>query len=898
LPIENVNGLPTHEQQNLFYTVRQYSQRTKSIIMETSAQGTPKTIYLKDYAPAPYKAEHTSLSFELFEDKTIVKSAVLYVKNANDNTLILNGQDQVITSVEMNGAPFNGYEIVDHKMIIKNASDTFTLSITSEIDPASNTALEGLYKSQGTYCTQCEAEGFRRITYFQDRPDVLSTFSVRIEGDKSKYPILLSNGNLIETGNLENGRHFTAWHDPSPKPCYLFALVAGDLVSIEDSFKTMSGRNVALHIYVRAGDEKQCHHAMQSLKKAMRWDEEKYGREYQLDLFNIVAVSDFNMGAMENTSLNIFNTKLVLAHQETATDTDFYSVEAVIGHEYFHNWTGNRVTCRDWFQLSLKEGLTVFRDQEFSADTNSRAVQRIDDVDQLRRLQFSEDASPLAHSVQPDSFIEISNFYTTTVYEKGAEIIRMQHTLLGEQTYRHATDLYFNRYDGHAVTCDDFVQCMADASKRDMSQFFLWYKQAGTPSVIASSHYNAEQQQFSLSLTQSQPDTAGQTDKKPLLIPVAVGLLDEQGVETHATQILEMTAREQSFTFDNVHARPVPSILRGFSAPVKLTTDLSDDDLRLLQLKDTDGFNKWEAGQTLALRNIERVMANSEADISQFIDDFGVIIEQAIAGDGDKALFARALTLPTIAVIAQTQKMIDPAAIDNARTQILTAIKRSHKEALKRLYDGNANSGVFTVSPEAMGRRALQNITIELLTVTNGTGCAAFAKAHYDNADNMTDRVAALACLADSVQPEREIAFADFYQRFKDYQLVVDKWFTLQAMANRDAIFDDFTKLRQHQEFNIKNPNRVRSLYSAFALNNPVKFHDPSGQGYALLRNVIVELNTINPQIASRLVTPLREWKRYTPVLQIQMKEALQTIMDTPNLSNDVFELVSKSLNG
>lgn len=865
--------------------------------MQPQTSVTPKTIYLKDYAPAPYKAEHTSLSFELFEDKTIVKSAVLYIKNADGNSiLILNGQGQLITSVEMNGAPFDGYQLVDNEMIIKDAGESFTLTITSEINPASNTALEGLYKSQGTYCTQCEAEGFRRVTYFQDRPDVLSTFSVRIEGDKNKYPVQLSNGNLVEAGDLDNGRHFTAWNDPFPKPCYLFALVAGNLVSIDDTFKTMSGRDVALHIYVRAGDEKQCDHAMQSLKKAMKWDEDKYGREYQLDLFNIVAVSDFNMGAMENTSLNIFNTKLVLAHQETATDTDFYSVEAVIGHEYFHNWTGNRVTCRDWFQLSLKEGLTVFREQEFSADMNSRTVQRIDDVDQLRRLQFSEDASPLAHAVQPDSFIEISNFYTTTVYEKGSEIIRMQHTLLGESTYRKATDLYFNSYDGQAVTCNDFVKCMADASSRDMSQFFLWYKQAGTPSLTASSDYNEVQQQLTLTLKQSQPDTAGQSDKKPLLIPIAVGLLDEQGLETHATQILEMTSREQSFTFDNVHSRPVPSILRGFSAPVKLTTDLNDDDLRLLQLKDTDGFNKWDAGQTLALRNIERVMGNSEASIEQFVDDFGVIINQAIIAKDNQALFARALTLPTIAVIAQTQKVIDPAAIDIARTHILTAIKRAHKDALTSLYVSNAKAGNFSISPQSMGRRALQNVALELLTATNGTGCAKRAKTHYDDADNMTNRVAALASLADSIQPERDIVLADFYDRFKEYQLVVDKWFTLQAMAKRDAIFDDFATLRNHPEFNIKNPNRVRSLYSAFAMNNPVKFHDPSGQGYALLANVIIELNTINPQIASRLVTPLREWRRYTPRLQTHMRDALQAILDTPNLSNDVFEVVSKSL--
>ena len=861
---------------------------------------TPKTIYLKDYTPAPYKVSYVNLFFELFEEKTVVKSEVFYIKNPESisSDLILDGEGQHITYVEFDDQKFDSYIIDANKMTIKDAGEKFTLTITSEIDPASNTLLEGLYKSQGTYCTQCEAEGFRRITFFQDRPDVLSTFTVRIEGDKSKYPVLLSNGNLMDSGELENGRHFTVWNDPFPKPCYLFALVAGDLVRIQDTFKTMSDRNVDLHIYVRSGDEGQCDHAMQSLKKSMAWDEEKYGREYELDLFNIVAVSDFNMGAMENTSLNIFNTKLVLAHQETATDSDFMSVEGVIAHEYFHNWTGNRVTCRDWFQLSLKEGLTVFRDHEFSADLNSRSVQRIDDVDHLRRFQFSEDAGPLAHAVQPDNFIEISNFYTMTVYEKGAELIRMQQTLLGEEMYRKATDLYFDRYDGYAVTCDDFVQCMADASGRDMSQFFLWYKQAGTPSLKVSSQYDQAQNQFTLTLKQSQADTLGQKDKKPLHIPVAVALLNEQGVETHATQVLEMTEPEQSFTFHNVSTRPVPSILRGFSAPVKLTTDLSDDDLRLLQLSDTDGFNKWEAGQTIALRTIARVMADGEADISQFVKDFGIIIDQGISNTGDKALLARALSLPAIAAITQSLDVIDPAAIDSACTHILTTIKRTHKGALLRLYEANGNTGDFSISPSAMGRRALQNTVLELLTVTNGSGCAALAKAHYDHADNMTDRVAALSCLANSTQPERDVALTDFYHQFKGYPLVVDKWFSLQAIANRDAIFDDFAKLRNHAEFNIKNPNRVRSLYSAFAINNPVKFHDPSGQGYAILRDAIIELNAINPQIASRQVTPLREWRRYTLALQVQMKDALQTIMDSANLSNDVFEVVSKSLKG
>lgn len=872
--------------------------------MRTDTSKTPQTIYLKDYTPAPFLAQKTDLRFQIFEDKTIVTSAVDYEKNPSGESrdLVLNGDRQTIIEVLLNGQAFSDYVIEDGKMTIANAANIangkFALTITTEIDPANNTALEGLYKSQGNYCTQCEAEGFRRITYFQDRPDVLSVFSVHIEADKNRYPVLLSNGNLMAEGDLENGRHYTDWFDPFPKPCYLFALVAGQLVHIADSFTTQTGREVDLRIYVRPGDEEQCGHAMQSLKKSMRWDEQAYGREYELDRFNIVAVSDFNMGAMENTSLNIFNTALVLAQQETATDADFMSVEGVVAHEYFHNWTGNRVTCRDWFQLSLKEGLTVFRDQEFSADMNSRAVQRIDDVNTLRRMQFSEDASPLAHQVQPDSFIEISNFYTTTVYEKGSELIRMQHTLLGAGNYRKATDLYFSRHDGQAVTCNEFVQCMADASGRDMTQFFLWYKQAGTPTLQVSSHFDAAQQRYTLSFKQSQPDTPGQTDKQPLHIPIAVGLLDCDGKEIQATQILEMSEREQSFHFEGITARPVPSILRGFSAPVKLVTDLSDDDLRLLQIHDADGFNKWEAGQTLALRIIERVMANPQADISIFIADFGHLIAQGLNESTDKALLARALSLPEISVIAQNQVVIDPAAIDQARTSILTQIKRAHKEALAKLYEVNTETGAFAITPQAMGKRALRNVVLELLTVTKGAGCAAWAKAHYSNANNMTDRVAALASLVDSVHPERDEVFNHFYQTYQHYPLVVDKWFKLQAMGNRDSSFEDFAKLRQHPEFNIKNPNRVRSLYTAFSLYNPVKFHDPSGKGYALQRDVIIELNTINPQIAARQVNPFREWKRYTPQLQAHMQAALQAILDTPNLSNDVFEVVSKSLKG
>ena len=866
----------------------------------------PQTIYLKDYMPFPFKIPHFEMCFELFEDRTLVHTKVELEKTQSDTNLLeLNGEKLKLVSVKLDGNDLSDgdYKVSDKFLTIPGVPEKFTLEITTEIDPENNTSLEGLYKSQGTYCTQCEAEGFRKITYWPDRPDVLTKFKVRIEADKSKYPVLLSNGNLVEEGDLDDGRHYTVWGDPFNKPAYLFALVAGDLVHIQDTFTTMSGRKVDLRIYVREGDEGQCDHAMKSLIKSMKWDEDVYGREYELDRFNIVAVSDFNMGAMENTSLNIFNTALVLAHHETATDSDFLRVEGVIAHEYFHNWTGNRVTCRDWFQLSLKEGLTVFRDQEFSADMNSRAVQRIDDVNHLRRSQFPEDASPLAHPIRPDNYIQINNFYTMTVYEKGAEVIRMQHTLLGPKKYREATDLYFDRFDGMAVTCEDFVQCMADASGLDKDLFFRWYQNAGTPTVNATSHYDAEKRQFSLTLSQSLPDTPGQTDKPPLLIPVAVGLINDNGDDIdlgngETTRILELSEKEKTFTFDNIGSKPVPSILRNFSAPVILKTDLTEDDLRFLQIHDSDGFNRWEAGQTLGIRAIEALMENPQADVSNFIDDFGVLLEQSTQENADKAFLARALTLPSISIIGQGRDEIDPSAIDDARQALLMMLKGEHRDLLEKLYEANKLEGPYTTKPEDMGQRAFRNVLLNILTSTNGSGCAKLARTHYFEADNMTDRVAAVMALMDSDKPEREEVLKDFYERYKSYQLVIDKWFSLQAMAGRDAIFDDLKNLRQHSDFNIKNPNRVRSLYAAFAMNNPASFHDVSGKGYEFLADAIIELNEINPQIAARLVTPLREWRRYTQDRQALMKSALERISKTPNISDNVFEIVSKSLKG
>ena len=859
---------------------------------------TPKTIYLKDYKKPDYTVSHVIMDFDLREGRTIVSTTTHIQRLADDDRpLFLNGEHVKLLKIELDGDE-PAYELGDDGLTITGIDrEKFQLFIQTEIAPEENTALEGLYKSGGNYCTQCEAQGFRRITYFVDRPDVMSTYQVRLEADKDQYPVLLSNGNLVGDGDVEGGRHFAVWEDSTPKPCYLFALVAGDLEYVQDSFTTMSGREVDLRIYVRKGDEPQCGHAMDSLKKSMKWDEDVYGREYQYSRFNIVAVSDFNMGAMENTSLNIFNTALVLAQQDTATDADFIRVESVIAHEYFHNWTGNRVTCRDWFQLTLKEGLTVFRDQEFSADMNSAPVQRIDDVAHLRQLQFPEDAGPLSHPIRPDNYIEINNFYTMTVYEKGAEVIRMFHTLLGAETYRKATDLYFERHDGQAVTCDDWAQCMADASGLDLSQFGLWYSQAGTPEVSVSSSYDESSKSFTLTFSQHVPETPGQADKKPMHIPISVGLVGANGDDLIETQVLDLKGAEQSFTFEEVASKPVPSILRNFSAPVKLTTDLSDDDLAFLMVHDSDGFNAYEAGQRYALRVIGGMLDNPTSGVPDaYIRQFEALLERAQDPAVDKALMARALALPSISVIAQEQDEVDPQAIGNVRQAINVAIKRACKEVLLSLYNDCESRGGFAVTPEHMGRRALRNRMLGLLTATRGGGCAKRSWDHFKAADNMTDRMAAFVILCELEHPEHGMAVTEFYEQYKDYPLVVDKWFAAQAMAERSDIFSVLDTLRHHHDFHLKNPNRVRSLYAAFAMNNPVCFHREDGQGYDFLRDAVIELNSINPQIAARLLTPMREWKRYTQDRQKMMKAALEEIKKTPNLSPDVFEIVSKSL--
>ena len=861
-------------------------------------QNAPKTIFLKDYKPTPYKISHVDMVFEILDGKTIVTTKSQFTKNSEeDEDLILSGENLTLISCRLDGAEIKPRPHKDGLNIPAPGKEVFQLEIVTEICPEENTLLEGLYKSGDTYCTQCEAEGFRHITYFYDRPDVMATFRVKVIADKKKCPVLLSNGNLIEEGDLSGGQHYTIWDDPTPKPCYLFALVAAKLVHVKDSFTTMSGIDVDLYIYVREGDEGQCDHAMQSLIKSMKWDEEVYGREYQYDRFNIVAVSDFNMGAMENTALNIFNTALVLAHQNTATDHDYIRVESVIAHEYFHNWTGNRVTCRDWFQLSLKEGLTVFRDQEFSADMHSPAVQRIDDVTHLRRGQFSEDASPLAHPVRPNSYIEINNFYTMTIYEKGAEVIRMFRTLMGNEKYRQATDLYFDRHDGQAVTINDWAQAMEDTLGEDLTQFKLWYDQAGTPTVTAKSSYDKAKKTFTLTLSQDLKPSAGQETKEPMHIPVAVGLIDKDGNDIIGTEVLHLKKTQQKFTFKDIKAQPVPSILRNFSAPVNLETDLSDSDLAFLMVHDTDGFNKWEAGQTYFLRAIQSMIDTDNKSPSQdFLDTYELLLQNALDEDSDKALSARALSLPSFQSIAANQDQVDPDKIDKARSNLLRAIKREFKPVLTKLYKANVNEGEFDVTTSAMGRRALRNAVLTLLTTTKGTGCATLATEHYNNADNMTDRMAALVNLIDNKNADRDSILDSFYADFKDYPLVIDKWFSAQAAANRDDIFDVLETLKSHDDFSMTNPNRVRSLFAAFAMNNPVMFHHKNGKGYAFLKEAIIELNTLNPQIAARMVTPFREWKRYTKDRQDMMVDCMKEILEIDNLSPNVFELVSKSL--
>ncbi|MGE0081100.1 MAG: aminopeptidase N, partial [Thiohalomonadaceae bacterium] len=750
---------------------------------------------------------------------------------------------------------------------------------------------------------------FRKITWFVDRPDNMTVFSTRIEADRARYPVLLSNGNRVAQGELDHGRHYAEWHDPFPKPSYLFALVAGDLACIEDRFTTMSGRDVALRLYVQHGNEDKAGHAMASLKKAMRWDEEVYGREYDLDVYMIVAVDDFNMGAMENKGLNVFNSRYVLARPETATDADFMAIEGVIAHEYFHNWSGNRVTCRDWFQLSLKEGFTVFRDQQFSEDMTSGPVARINEVGVLRSQQFREDAGPMAHPVRPPSYQEINNFYTLTVYNKGAEVVRMLRTLLGPEAFRRGTDLYFARHDGQAVTTDDFVKAMEDASGMDLTRFRRWYDQAGTPEVKAHGDYDAAARRYTLHFSQATPATLGQPEKLPFHIPVAMALLGPDGRElplrlveetapAGTSRVLALTEAEQQFVFEDVDATPVPSLLRGFSAPVRLAFPYSDGDLAFLMAHDSDPFNRWDAGQRLALGVILRSLDARREGAAPALDEglSAAFVATLRHPTLDKSLIAQALTLPDEDYVAGFLDTIDPEAVHAARSGLKHALARAHRDALLAVYEENTDRGPYTLDMAAVARRRLRNLCLAYLLQTGETALRALALTQYQGAGNMTDALAALTALVHTEGPEHAEVLVDFYRRWRHDPLVLDKWFTLQATSPLPGTLERVRELTAHPDFNLRNPNRVRALIGAFCQRNPARFHDARGEGYALLAEHVLALDELNPQIAALLASPFTQWRRFDANRQALMRAQLERLLAKPGLSRDVYEIASKSL--
>ncbi|MES9898154.1 MAG: aminopeptidase N [Sedimenticola sp.] len=873
---------------------------------------TPKTIYLKDYLPPEYLVDRVDLHFDLGEKETRVVSKLTMRRNPAGQrgaALRLDGEQLELLSLRLDGSDLGPecYRVDDEGLTVYQVPERFTLESEVRIKPQENTALEGLYKSGGMFCTQCEAEGFRKITWYLDRPDVMSRFTTTIVADRQRYPVLLSNGNPLEQQLLDDGRHLARWEDPFAKPAYLFALVAGDLRSIEDQFSTASGRDVALRIYVEPENVDKCDHAMASLKNAMTWDEEHYGREYDLDIYMIVAVNDFNMGAMENKGLNIFNSKYVLARPDTATDSDFQGIEGVIAHEYFHNWTGNRITCRDWFQLSLKEGLTVFRDQEFSADMGSRGVKRIEDVRMLRAHQFAEDASPMAHPVRPDSYMEINNFYTLTVYEKGAEVVRMQHNLLGEADYRKATDLYFQRHDGQAVTTDDFVACMAEAGERDLQQFKRWYSQAGTPELEVGGSYDEQSQRYTLTVKQSCPSTPGLQQKAPLHIPLAVGLLDEEGCDIPlqlegesapqgTTRMLELRQAVEQFTFTGLIQSPVPSLLRGFSAPVKLHFDYSDRELMFLMSHDSDGFNRWDAAQTLTQRIVLGRVTEPESSLPEgFIDAFRAALTDA---SSDEALLAEVLTLPAESYLGEQMTVVDVEGIHQARETLKRELAvELHKELLQRYQAGRVREE-YRLDHASMARRSLTNLCLDYLMQLDDPEIRLLAVKQYHGADNMTDALAAISQLVDRPADDSTVLLEDFYNRWKHDPLVLDKWFTLQAVSSRSDALEQVKGLMAHLDFSITNPNRVRSLIGVFCSANPVRFHSVDGAGYAFLADRVLELDPLNPQVASRMLRIMARWRRYDEERQSLMKAQLQRIADSDGLSKDVYEIASKCLEG
>ncbi|MCO6059426.1 aminopeptidase N [Pseudomonas sp. MOB-449] len=879
----------------------------------------PKVIYLKDYQAPDYLIDETNLTFELYEDHSLVHAQLVIRRNPElgDDLppLVLDGQHLELLALSMDDRELTAadYQLDDSHLTLQPVASSFTLDSTVRIHPESNTALEGLYKSGKMFCTQCEAEGFRKITYYLDRPDVMSKFTTTVSAEQHRYPVLLSNGNPVASGAEEGGRHWATWQDPFKKPAYLFALVAGDLWCVEDSFTTMTERDVALRIYVEPENIDKVQHAMDSLKKSMRWDEEVYGREYDLDIFMIVAVNDFNMGAMENKGLNIFNSSCVLAKAETATDAAHQRVEAVVAHEYFHNWSGNRVTCRDWFQLSLKEGFTVFRDAEFSADMNSRTVKRIEDVAFLRTNQFAEDAGPMAHPVRPDSFIEISNFYTLTVYEKGSEVVRMIHTLLGAEGFRKGTDLYFERHDGQAVTCDDFVKAMEDANGVELSQFKRWYSQSGTPRLQVEDRYDAAAKTYSLTFRQNCPATPGQKEKQPFVIPVELGLLDGQGREMPlrlqgeaaaqgGSRVLALNEAEQTFTFIDIAERPLPSLLRGFSAPVKLSFPYSRDQLMFLMQHDSDGFNRWDAGQQLSVQVLQELIGQHQRGEQLVLDPRLITAFRTLLEDEslDQAMVAEMLSLPSEAYLTEISEVADVDAIHAAREFARRSIGAALFQPLLARYQANrAASRATAYEAEAahIARRTLQNIALSYLMQSGEAQVLEACQEQFNDCDNMTERLSALAVLVNSgFESEKAEALARFADYFKDDPLVMDQWFSVQAGCGLPGGLERVQALMQHPAFTLKNPNKVRALIGAFANQNLVNFHRADGAGYRFLADHVITLNALNPQIASRQLAPLTRWRKYDAGRQQLMKAELERILASGELSSDVFEVVSKSL--
>jgi aminopeptidase N len=878
---------------------------------------TPRPIRLKNYKPSAFLIDKVDLDFSLDPERTVVRSRLkLHANPAATGTpkeLRLDGERLELLSVRLDGKLLKpgDYRVTDTELVIPDVpvKKPFRLEIESAINPEANTELQGLYRSRGIYCTQCEAEGFRRITYFLDRPDVLARYKVRIEADADTAPVLLSNGNHLERGTLENGRrHYAIWKDPHPKPSYLFALVGGDLRSIASTFTTRTGRQVDLRIYVEPGKEDRCGWAMDSLKRSMKWDEERFGCEYDLDVFNIVAVSDFNMGAMENKGLNIFNDRLILASPETATDGIYQAIESVVAHEYFHNWTGNRITCRDWFQLCLKEGLTVFRDQEFSADERDATVERINSVRDLRSHQFPEDAGPLAHPVRPSSYIEINNFYTATVYEKGAELVRMIQTICGRDGFRAGMDLYLSRHDGDAATVEDFIACFEEAARVDLAQFQNWYRQAGTPELVCDLKYDQKSQTAELSVEQVLPPTPGEPRKRALHIPFKIGLLGGNGQdiplelasgEAVPDGVLHLTRRSQKFKFKNVPSHPVPSYLRGFSAPVNLTAHSTDRDLTFLMANDSDLFARWQATTDYATRILVQLAKAQEPKVhltrvKTFAEALKASLSDSSLSDSYRAELMR---LPSEGDIArEIGQNVDPAKIHTARRLALKTIGQVAGQILEEIYSGAASKGTFSPLQDDAGRRSLRNAALSLLSARDTQADKARLKTHFTDADNMSEQAHGLYLLAASSGRDREQALAAFYKQWKDDHLVVDTWFAAQAMAPFAATTSRVRKLLKHEKFSLKTPNKVRALIGTFALQNPSQFNRADGAGYRLVADQVLHLDKINPQVAARLLNAFRSWRTMEPGRRALAKEALSQIANTSGLSRDVYEIASKMI--